>query len=146
MGFLNILTGPIRGLVEGVSGIIGQFVTTDKEKMAAQAVLLDLQTKFNQALLEADAKFAEQQASVITSEIKSESWLARNWRPILMLTFTFIIFWNYVIIPIFGAFTQALQPAVLVPQMWELLKLGVSGYIVGRSGEKIVESWAATKK
>ena len=27
------------------------------------------------------------------------------------------------------------------PDMWGLLKLGLSGYIVGRSGEKMVTAW-----
>jgi hypothetical protein len=31
-------------------------------------------------------------------------------------------------------------PLVLPPDMWALLKIGVGGYIVGRSGEKIARS------
>jgi len=63
----------------------------------------------------------------------SGNFLQRSWRPILMLTFTYIIAHNYIIVPIFS-----LPAAVIPPDMWQLLKIGVGGYVLGRSGEKIV--------
>jgi len=36
-------------------------------------------------------------------------------------------------VPIFS-----LPAAVIPPDMWQLLKIGVGGYVLGRSGEKIV--------
>lgn len=68
-----------------------------------------------------------------TAEVKSESWMARNWRPSLMLSFTYIIVHTYVFVPLFG-----LTHVDIPPDMWGLLKLGIGGYVLGRSGEKIV--------
>jgi hypothetical protein len=34
----------------------------------------------------------------------------------------------------------SLKPVVLAPEMWELLKLGVGGYVIGRSVEKTASS------
>jgi predicted MFS family arabinose efflux permease len=55
----------------------------------------------------------------------------------MMMIFATIIANNYVIFPYLKVFgvegTQLAVPA----EMWSLLKLGLSGYIVGRSAEKI---------
>lgn len=64
--------------------------------------------------------------------MESQSWLARSWRPLTMLTFTYIIAHSFVLAPLFG-----LEVLPIPPDMWELLKLGMGGYIIGRSAEKI---------
>ena len=43
---------------------------------------------------------------------------------------------NYIVHPWFG-----LRMLPLPPDMWELLKIGVGGYVVGRSVEKGVKVW-----
>ena len=69
----------------------------------------------------------------------SGNWLQRSWRPILMLSFTYIIVHNSVIAPIFGIPFAEMPPEALPPEMWEVLKIGIGGYVVGRSAEKIAE-------
>lgn len=147
MGTLfGILTGPVKNVFDGVAGILDKVVTTDKEKLDAKGKLLDIERLFQTALMAADAEFAKSQADVIKTEAQSESWLAANWRPILMLTFTFIIAWNYIIFPIVSAFTHRIVPVVIPPDMWDLLKLGVTGYITGRSVEKGIRLYTESKK
>jgi formate/nitrite transporter FocA (FNT family) len=52
----------------------------------------------------------------------------------VMLQFAFIIGYNHIIAPMFSA------PSLpIVPDMWELLKLGLGGYVIGRSAEKIAQ-------
>lgn len=144
-GILKFLTGPIGELVKGVGGIIDNVSTTSEEKMQAQARLNEIANAFTLQLAALDTQFAVEQAKVVTAEANSESYLARNWRPILMLTFTYIIAHNFVIAPIFG-----LGSLTVPEQMWELLKIGMGGYIFGRSAEKIVpavtETIIASKK
>jgi hypothetical protein len=135
MGLGSIVSGlaePISALVNSVGGVISKFVTTDKDKLEAQRELVELERGFQLKVMELDAQWAAQQADVIKAETNSQSWLARNWRPILMLVFTYIIFHNYVLAPLFG-----LGKADIPPDMWQLLKLGISGYIMGRSAEKV---------
>ncbi len=50
-----------------------------------------------------------------------------------MLTFTYVVAHNYIIAPLFS-----LTPPRSPPDMWELLKLGVGGYITGARVEKSV--------
>lgn len=134
----DLLTGGFSGIIQSVSGILDKFITNPEEKLKAQIQLSQMANDLQIKAMEADRDFAVQQANVITAETKSESWIARNWRPILMLTFTYIIAHNYVFAPLFN-----LKSLAIPDQMWELLKLGISGYIVGRSVEKIAPDVAA---
>src|SRR5947209_5570511 len=125
--FLN----PVKALADVASGVIGKFVIDPTEKLKAQEQVLEAQTTLSMKAMELQAQLTDAQAKVITAEVTSQSWLARNWRPLLMLTFTFIVAWNYIVVPITGT-----TAAVIPPDMWTLMKIGVGGYIVGRSAEK----------
>lgn len=133
MGFGDILSG----LVKGAGDIIGKFVTDPSEKLKAQQEVLALQEKYAEKLLEAEMETVKAQAAVISTEAGSKNWLASSWRPILMLVFTYIILHNFVIAPLFHITSVAIPP-----DMWDLLRLGIGGYVMGRSVEKVVPSIA----
>lgn len=109
---------------------------------AAKILALQAQHEENLRKMNLDYQTAlvNAQAGTIEAEAKSDSWLAANWRPILMLTFTFIVAMNYAILPVAAWFGSHVAPLVLPPDMWALLKIGIGGYIVGRSGEKITKA------
>ncbi|WP_197053315.1 3TM-type holin [Litchfieldella xinjiangensis] len=79
----------------------------------------------------------EAQASVITAEANGESYLQRNWRPILMLVITAIVANNYIIAPYLGAMFGSALTLDLPERLWDLMTLGVGGYIGGRTIEKV---------
>jgi|SRR5207247_4798289 len=135
---MGLIFGAVGSLINGVKDIFSQKLSNDADKIEASVKLGELQLALQQALLDADSKFAEAQQAVIVAEAQSSSWVARNWRPLLMLTFTFAFAWNYILAPLFG-----LQVLDLPPDAWTLMKIGVGGYIVGRSAEKAVASWKA---
>ena len=82
------------------------------------------------------------QTDVIKTEASSQFWLTACWRPILMLVFTAIVANNYILAPYLQAMFHVGLSLQLPPEMWDLLKLGVGGYVVGRSVEKAVDSHA----
>ena len=86
------------------------------------------------------ARLTELQASVVVAELQSGAWLAQNWRPITMLTFVFIIANNYILYPYLSLFWGKAPVLEIPPDMWGLLKIGLGGYVVGRSGEKIAKA------
>lgn len=133
----KIISAPFSDVVKSIGGIIDNLNTSDAEKLAAQRELVKLQLDFQTKMLEADNEFVKAQADVVKSEVQSTSWMARNWRPVLMLTFTYIVAHNFIIVPLFGI------TAVAIPQdMWDLLKLGITGYVAGRSLEKVAPAIA----
>ena len=111
--------------------------TLDKDKA------LEIKSEIQKAITQLDYERYdnELQAKVKTvlAEEQGKSWLQRNWRPGLMALFGIIIFNNYIFAPyiqlLFGV-DKAITLQI-PPDMWALLKLGVSGYIVGRSAEKV---------
>lgn len=134
----EILGNPITDIIKTAGEIIGRFVPDPQAKATATLELAKLQETYQEKLLEADQAFARAQADVIIAEEKGGSWLAMNWRPITMMVFVFIIAYNFV-------FAQWFSLKLLdIPQdMWQLLKLGIGGYIIGRSAEKIIPDTAA---
>jgi len=123
---LNALIGPLLG---GLFGLIDKSV---EDRDQAAKIKADLQTM----VLSGQLRELETAAGIITAEANGESWLQRNWRPLLMLLFGIIIANNYLLAPLFGT-PQALIP----PDMWALLKLGLGGYVMGRSAEKAAKAW-----
>jgi len=121
-----LMIGP---LISGVLGVIDKAVE-DKDQANA------IKAKLNELAVNGEMKELESAAKIIVAEAQGDSWLQRNWRPLLMVTFGIIIANNYLIVPIFNT-----PPADIPPDMWDLLKLGVGGYVVGRSVEKGVKTW-----
>lgn len=130
--FLSLIGDPLSDILKGATDIIGKFVTDPKDKIDAQIELAKLQAEFNGKVLDADVSFANAQRDAIVGEEKSESWMARNWRPIIMLMFGYIIFHDYIIAQIFS-----LKMLPIPDDLWSLMKLGLGGYVIGRTAEKI---------
>lgn len=133
---------PIIGKVlEGVFGIIDKS-TLDKDKAAA--LKADIQLKMMSMDHEEVSKLIEARSQIIVAEIKS-GWLTRNWRPTMMMVFIFIIFNDMVLLPYLTLFGVPGVKLSLPPEMWDLLKIGTGGYVLGRSAEKGIKEWKKDK-
>jgi len=125
---LEFLTGD---LFKGIGGIVDDVVTTKEEAAVLKNKLLELILSYS---LDSDRL----RAGIIEVEAKG-NWLQRSWRPIVMLTWAFIVTFHYAIYPVFKAFNSELPDLPLLDsKFWVLLEIGVGGYVVGRSVEKIV--------
>lgn len=79
-------------------------------------------------------------AEIVKAEVQSESWLAQSWRPILMLTFGALIVARWM-----GWATPNLtEPEYL--KLWDIVQLGLGGYVMGRSVEKVAPVLAQALK
>ena len=124
--------------VKGVTDLVGQFVE-DKDKSN------ELETAIKNKLIGLEQEVVRAQRDTIVAEANSQSFIARNWRPIMMLTFVFIIANNYILFPYVQLFGGTALELEIPDAMWSLLKIGVGGYVMGRSGEKMVESYAKNR-
>ena len=100
-----------------------------------------LKASIQTAVLSANAEELQAQAGIVSDEAKGESWLQRNWRPMTMLVFVFIVANNYIIAPYLQAMFNWSVPLQTPPDLWALIKIGLGGYVVGRSAEKCVTAW-----
>jgi len=81
------------------------------------------------------------QAQIVQAEAASNNWLASSWRPLTMLTFVCLIVARW-----FGWAAPNLSEAEYL-KLWDIVQLGLGGYVIGRSVEKVVPSIAdAIKK
>ncbi len=133
----------IGSLIKPVTGLIDSLVTTEDEKIRLHNELAKIHVGFLQTIVGYEEKMLEQKASIVRAEAEGQSWLQRNWRPLTMMVFTVIVAWNYIIAPIAG-----LDMLPMPDQLWDLLQIGIGGYIAGRSLEKIAPTIAEalTKK
>ena len=109
-----------------VGKVIDNLFTNDEERINAKNKIL-------QVLKEKELELQRMQTDIILAEAKG-NWLQRSWRPILMLSFGFIIIYTKFISQVFSLETPTLEP-----EFWGLLEIGIGGYVIGRSGEKIVD-------
>jgi hypothetical protein len=125
MKFWNkFIKGSATELTKSVGDALDGIITNDEEKLEAKAKLTEIVTSKLRDI-------AEFQKEVLVTEI-SGTKLQRSWRPIVMLAFAFIVVYTYFIAPVFN-----LTNIDLDPKFWEMLKLGLGGYVIGRSVEKI---------
>jgi len=89
-------------------------------------------------------KELEGQVQIILAEARG-GWLQRNWRPGLMALFGINIANNYIFNPYLSAMFGIDIMMEIPPDMWVLLKIGIGGYIVGRSTEKSIQLWKNNK-
>ena len=119
------------------STLLDKFFPDKDAANKAKIMLLEMKESGDLARLQASA-------GIVTAEASSDHWLAANWRPITMLTFVFIIANNYIIYPYLALFFESAPKLEIPPDMWALLKIGLGGYVVGRSVEKAVKGFKST--
>lgn len=110
----------LSGLIGEVGSVVSTLSVSSKEKKQIEADLIAAISRQEEAL-------ARSQAGIIQAEAQG-NWLQRSWRPIIMLVFAAIVlagtFFN---LPILSDTSR----------FWDLLEIGIGGYVIGRSAEKI---------
>lgn len=123
----KILSWFTGGLVKEVGKVIDNLFTSDEERLKAKNEVFKV-------LQEQQLKLQQLQTEIILAEANG-NWLQRSWRPILMLSFGFIVIYVKFIAPLFS-----LPIPPLEDEFWDLLQLGIGGYVVGRSVEKVAKN------
>ena len=133
MGIIDKILGrnSAADLAKNIGDAFDNNFTSGEERMTARNALVNQATSLAGDLQAMQAKIIELEGS--------GNWLQRSWRPIVMLIFAFIVVWAYFIQPAFFPAARPMNES-LDPQFWELLRLGMGGYVIGRSAEKIVSS------
>lgn len=122
----------IGSIFKPATELIDNLHTSTEEKLIQKGAMLTTQVKLLEYALEYEQEQLKAKAEIIVAEAKSESWITRNWRPITMLSFVASILGYW-----FGLTPDTLPPES-VDNMFTLIQIGLGGYVVGRSAEKIV--------
>jgi len=129
----SLLGGPAGGAVGSlIASALGVDNTPDAVAAAIKADP-DAAIKLRQIEAQLEQTRLEVRGQAVQAEAKGESWLQRNWRPLTMVWFSALIGGHW-----FG-FTPDNLSDEAVLSLFGLIKLGLGGYVLGRSAEKITK-------
>ncbi len=131
MGILSFISNIFKPAAE----LIDDISTSKEEKLKLKNEFFEIEHQLQTKILDYESKLIEAQSSIIRAEATGKSWMQRNWRPITMLTFLILV-----VLDSFG-----LLKVHLSPKAWTLFQIGLGGYVIGRSAEKIVPSLVKSK-
>ena len=141
MWFEKLITGGVDKVIDSATKGLDKLFTSDEERLKAEVLLNQIKAELTTTLITSFTKVIKMQSDIIISEMKGESWLQRNWRPATMMLFAYIIANEYVIAPYVQVmFNVDLNPLPLDPRMWDLLALGMGGYVSALGVKKVVEA------
>jgi len=124
---------PLTAALDLGGKVLDRFVPDQAQRDAAKLELFKAAQAGDLALLAA-------QSGIVTAEANSDSWIAKSWRPILMLTFGVLIVARW-----FGWAAPNLTETEYI-KLWDIVQLGLGGYVIGRSVEKTVPALAEALK
>ena len=125
MKFLDLIAGIFKPAAE----LIDELHTSEEEKLQHQRKLLEIQAMVLDSSLEYEKEMMTARAEIVNSEAKSEHWITATWRPITMLTFLALAVGD----------SLGFLATPLRDEAWMLLQIGLGGYVVGRSAEKVIK-------
>ena len=131
---MSIVDKAIGAVVSPILGIVDKAVT-DKDEAAR------LKADITKLLITERSSTLDARMQVLLAEANGESWLQRNWRPILMLVIVAIVANNYLLAPYLGAMFGVGLTLPLPQSLWDLMTLGVGGYIAGQTAERGIATW-----
>ena len=123
------MVGEILGILGKVAGGVADRIFPDPEQELKR---IELQQALQAAVLERTSEIERAAADVVRAEAQGQSWLQRTWRPITMLVFVGLIVARWL-----GWSAPDLGDAEVL-KLWDIVEIGLGGYVIGRSAEKIL--------
>jgi hypothetical protein len=121
----------IPAIIGALTPLLGTFI---KNKFPDPLEAAKAEAEMTQILWANSAALNQSAADIIKAEAASEHWLAAVWRPVLMLTFGGLIVARWL-----GWTTPGLSEQEYL-KLWSIVELGIGGYTIGRTVEKIMPS------
>lgn len=125
----------IGRIFEPAAKLVDEMHTSAEEKLEMQREIKRVENELLNKVIEYETQMLENKTRIITAEATGQSWIQRNWRPITMLTFLGLV--------VLDSFS--ILPNPLAEEAWMLLQIGLGGYVVGRSAEKITQQYMGAR-
>jgi hypothetical protein len=123
------MVGEILGILGKVAGGVADRIFPGPEQELKR---IELQQALQAAVLERTSEIERAAAEVVKAEAQGQSWLQRTWRPITMLVFVALIVARWL-----GWSAPNLGEAEVL-KLWDIVEIGLGGYVIGRSAEKVL--------
>jgi hypothetical protein len=122
---------PVSAAFDVGGKLIDRLWPDPAERDQAKLKLMELQQSGALAQLAAETELSKGAADIVKTEAAG-GFLASSWRPITMLVFVGLIVARW-----FGLAAPNLAEAEYL-KLWDIVQLGLGGYVIGRSVEKIM--------
>ena len=123
----KIFSGGAADLVKGVGGVIDGLHTSDEEKLAAEQ-------KIKELIAEYEIEMEKNITSRLEADLKSDSWLSKNVRPLVLV---FLIVCTMLLIFIDAGALDFEVKSSWVDLLQLVLITVIGAYFGGRSLEKV---------
>ena len=130
----------LAALLPVLGPILGQVAKSVFPNAEDEIRRLEIQARMQEALIANQAQIEAAAADVIMTEAEGESWLQRNWRPLTMMVFVGLIVGKWL------GYTAPGVSEALELRLLGLIEIGLGGYVIGRSVEKVAPVIAGALK
>ena len=114
------MKGPVTNVIEAVGGLVDRLTLPAREKR-------ELELEITRLLSSLETVSVKNRAEVVRGETGG-NWLQRSWRPIVMLALAAVVLvGTFVPLPMLDDNSR----------FWDLLEIGLGGYILGRGVEAL---------
>ncbi len=120
--------------IEVALGLVDKIIPDPSARAEAKLRVLELEQA-------GEFKVIDAKTEVLVAEASSSNKLTSAWRPITMLVFVAIVANNYLVYPYLSLFWSDAPMLDMPQELWQLLKIGIGGYVAGRSIEKAASAW-----
>jgi len=127
-------------VADGVAKIISLFKLPPEAALQHQEALEKIQADMQAKIVDATTAEINEGGQIIQAEAKSQSWLPRNVRPLLLLLWGLLITLNYIMGVVAQFAHIAYSPVVLPDWVFKLTAIGFTGYVTARTWEKVTDS------
>lgn len=127
MGILSF----VKDIFKPAADLVDNVHTSTEEKLELRNKLAEIEKEISLKALELENNLIQAQSNIIVAEAKGESWFQRCWRPVLMLVFAGLLIATW-----FGVSPGEIP----TDRLFDILELGIGGYIGGRSVEKVAKT------
>lgn len=129
------MLGKIGDILGKAIGLVDEIITSDEERLELKRPLVEAQAGILHEVIQWESRYLDARERILETELKSDSWLTRSWRPVLMLAIgtMLILSWGGLVPP---------------PPEWlgKGLETMMTVYLGGRSLEKLVPATAKALK
>lgn len=126
MNIVNLIGSIFKPAAE----LVDELHTSDEERLKHKERLLEVQAIAMQTVFDYETETLAARAKIVNTEAGSSNWITASWRPVTMLTMLSLVVGD----------ALGWLPNPLSQEAWVLLEIGLGGYVIGRSGEKIAKT------
>ncbi len=129
LAFIGDIFAPAAKLIDDLHTSTEEKMELKVKMKAVDLEIRKIENEFRNTVIDYENKLMENRSKIIQADATGQSWIQRNWRPITMLVFVgLIVLFALGIIDLKPDFSK---------QFMRLVQIGLGGYVVGRSAEKI---------